>query len=131
MHFAYAPAAGDALWARMKDLGPANFRQLFSDLHAGAIGADYLAMRWWADAMNQTAQLIERILRPGAADSAVLRQDLANHLREVAARAHEQFGAAWSLVAMYLVSGGHAIAEGSIIGSRFVFTNQRPLTAVG
>jgi len=81
--------------------------------------------------MHETAQRIEGILRPGASDSATLRQDLAKHLREVAARAHEQFGTPWGLVAMWLVSGGRAIAAGSITGPRYVFAAQRPLAAVG
>jgi hypothetical protein len=125
------PTTDDALWAQMKDVGPANFRQLFPETQAPVVAADYLAIRWWADSMHSTAQIVERILRPGAADSAALRQDLASHLRDVAARAHEQFGTPWGLVAMFLVSGRHASANGSITGSRFVFSSPRPLAAAG
>jgi hypothetical protein len=111
----------------MKDLGPANFGQLFRGHEAAVVAADYLAIRWWADTMHSTAQLVEQILRPGAADSASLREKLAKHLREVAEKAHEQFGTPWGLVAMFLVAGGRAIAAGSITGPRFVFASARPL----
>jgi hypothetical protein len=114
----------------MKDLGPANFRQLFPQAQEGVIAADYLAIRWWSDTMHNTAVLIERILRPGASDSAALRKDLAKHLREVAARAHVQFGSPWGLVAMFLVSGA-AVARGSITSPRFVFAPVKPLAAAG
>jgi hypothetical protein len=60
-----------------------------------------------------------------------LRQDLSKHLREVAERAHQQFGTPWGLVAMFLACGGRAIAGGSITGPRFVFAPQRPLAAAG
>lgn len=121
------PATNPVLWKQMKDLGPANFGQLFRGAEAQVVAADYLAIRWWADTMNSTGQLVERVLRPGAADSAELRKDLAKHLREVAEKAHEQFGTPWGLVAMFLVAGGRAIADGSITGPKFVFASTRPL----
>jgi len=127
--FRLRPAGDNALWARMKDAGPANFDQFFPRAQAPVVAADYLAIRWWSDSMNSTAQLIARILQPGAADSAALRQDLAKHLREVAARAHAQFGEPWGLVAMYLVSGGHAVADGLVTGPRYVYAPQRPRAA--
>lgn len=121
------PATNPALWKQMKDLGPANFGQLFRGNEAQVVAADYLAIRWWADTMHSTGQLVEQILRPGAADSGALREKLAKHLRDVADKAHAQFGSPWGLVAMFLVAGGRAIAGGSITGPRFVFASTRPL----
>ena len=128
--FRLRPLSDDALWAQMKDLGPANFRQLFSQSQAPVIAADYLAIRWWADAMSETALLVESILRPGAADSEALRKELAKHLREVASRAHAQFGSPWGLVAMFLVAGS-AKVDGSIISPGFVYTPDRLVAAAG
>jgi hypothetical protein len=129
--FRLRPAKDDALWSNMKDLGPANFNQIFPREQAPSIAADYLVIRWWADSMHDTAELIEQILRPGAADSEALRKDLADHLKQVAAKAKEQFGSPWGLVAMYLVSGGRALTSGSITGSRFAFSTAKPLAAAG
>jgi hypothetical protein len=122
--FRLRPLSDDALWSQMKDLGPANFRQLFSQTQAPVIAADYLAINWWADTMSETAVLVEAILRPGAADSENLRKDLAKHLIKAAARAHAQFGLPWGLVAMFLVSGS-AKVDGSITSPRFVYTRDR------
>jgi hypothetical protein len=119
------PATNPILWKQMKDLGPANFGQLFPGTQANVVAADYLAIRWWADTMHSTAGLVEEVLRPGAADSKDLREKLAKHLRDVAERAHEQFGTPWGLVAMFLVAGGRAVAAGSITGPKFVFASTR------
>jgi hypothetical protein len=129
--FRLKPTLDDALWARMKDLGPANFNQLFPSPQANVIVSDYLTIRWWADAMQVAATIIQQILRPGAANSDALRQDLARHLKEVASKAREQFGTPWGLVAMYRVSDARAIAAGSITGPRYVFASERPLAAIG
>ena len=125
------PAAVDSFWKQMKDLGPANFNMLLPADQAQVVAADYLAIRWWADEMHATAVLVEQVLRPGAANSAALRESLAVHLRGVADRAHEQFGSPWGLVAMYLASGGRAVAAGSITSPRFVFASLRNLMAAG
>jgi hypothetical protein len=127
--FRLKPTANDPLWARMKDLGPANFGQLFPSAEAPVITSDYLTIRWWADAMHGAALIIEQILRPGAANSDALRQDLARHLKDVASKAREQFGTPWGLVAMYQVSGQNALASGSITGPRYVFASVRPMVA--
>jgi hypothetical protein len=129
--FRLQPTLDDALWARMKDLGPANFAQLFPSPQANVITSDYLTIRWWADAMHGAAILIQQILRPGTANSDALRQDLAHHLKDVASKAREQFGSPWGLVAMYRVSGARAAAAGSITGPGYVFTSERPLAAIG
>jgi hypothetical protein len=121
------PATNPVLWKQMKDVGPNNFGQFFRGIEADVVRADYLAIRWWADSMHSTAELVEQVLRPGAADSAALREKLAKHLREVAKNAHAQFGEPWGLVAMFLVAGGRAVANGAITGPRYVYTSTRPL----
>ncbi|MBZ5581898.1 MAG: hypothetical protein LAQ30_06775 [Acidobacteriia bacterium] len=136
--FRLPPTADDALWDRMKDLGPANFRQLFPPLHAEVIGADYLAIQWWADAMCGAARILAQMDRYTAGGNAVpddpefqrLRLDLAHHLRDVAAKAHAQFGAPWGLVAMFLISGSAETAL-QITGPRFVYTAGQMLRAAG
>ena len=129
--FRLRPAAVDSFWKQMKDLGPANFNMLLPADQAPVVAADYLAIRWWADEMHGTAVLVEQVLRLGAANSTTLRENLAGHLRGVADRAHEQFGSPWGLIAMYLASGGRAVATGSITSPRFVFASVRNLMAAG
>ena len=136
--FRLAPTADDALWARMKDLGPANFRRLFPPLHSDVIAADYLAIEWWADSMCDTAAILVQMDRcltgshagPDSPEFQHLRRSLAGHLRDVAAKAHPQFGAPWGLVAMYLVSGAGQTAL-QITGPRFVYTAGKMLGAAG
>ncbi|MDE3168357.1 MAG: hypothetical protein KGN36_21325, partial [Acidobacteriota bacterium] len=120
--FRRAPAIRDDLWARMKELGNANFGQLFPAVQTGAIGADYLSIRWWADSMHGAAVLVAEILQPGAANSEDLRGQLARHLRQVVKDAHEEFGDPWGLVAMWLVAPQRAVAGGSITSARYVFS---------
>ena len=124
--FRLRPVTDDSLWARMKDLGPANFEQLFSKAHAAGIRPDYLAIQWWTEAMCGAADVLFRMRRDGAA---ALRGELAEHLRSVAARAHEQFGTPWGLVAMFLVSGEAAETEAQIAGPKFAFAARKALRA--
>lgn len=134
--FRLRPATDDRLWAHMKDQGPANFRLLFPQEQVGGVTADYLAIRWWADSMSDTAQILAQMIRlggttgPNPSDPAFqkLRNDLASHLREVAAKAHEQFGAPWGLVAMFLVSATARPAV-EIVAPRFVYTAGRAIKA--
>ena len=123
--FRRRPALDDALWNQMKDLGQPGFGQIFPELQAAVIGADYTAIQWWAGSMRGTAEILARMDTSTAG-----RQDLANHLRDVASKAHVQFGAPWGLVAMFLVS---ARSETSlhITGPRFVYATTRPLGAAG
>ncbi len=123
--FRLAPASDDALWERMKTLGPANFQQLFPQLQAAVICADYLAIQWWADTMCRTAGLVARI-----AAEPQLREDLARDLRDVAGKAHEQFGKPWGLIAMFLAGGCAAPAEMRITGKRVAFAAGPALAAV-
>jgi hypothetical protein len=50
-----------------------------------------------------------------------LREELARDLRDVAGKAHEQFGKPWGLVAMFLAGGSAAPAEVRITGKRIAF----------
>jgi hypothetical protein len=122
--FRLAPATDDALWERMKDLGPANFEQLFAPLPAAVIRADYLAIEWWADTMCRTGAVLARI-----AAEPQLRDQLAKDLRDVAGKAHEQFGKPWGLVAMFLAGGGAAPAGLRIAGKRIAFAAGPALAA--
>jgi hypothetical protein len=79
--------------------------------------------------MCGTGQVLARLgafaaQHPGAAPDdpqfQELRKELAGKLRDVAARAHEQFGAPWGLVAMFLASEAHASAALQIVGPHFV-----------
>jgi hypothetical protein len=127
--FRLGPATNDSLWNKMKELGPANFQQLMPQAQADGVRPDYLAIEWWADSMCGTGQVLARLgafaaQHPGAAPDdpqfQELRKELAGKLRDVAARAHEQFGAPWGLVAMFLASEAHASAALQIVGPHFV-----------
>jgi hypothetical protein len=125
--FRLKPATDDALWARMSDLGPPSFRLLFPEEQVGAVTADYLAIQWWADSMCTAGEILARMTQqadPSSAGFAELRGDLASCLRDVAAKAHEQFGTPWGLVAMFLASGSAAAASARITGPRVVFIGE-------
>jgi len=132
--FRLLPATDDGLWSRMKDQGPANFNLLLPQAQADGVRPDYLAIRWWADSMRSTAEILAQMNRlagpAGAAPSdpqfEKLRGQLASHLRDVAAKAHEQFGAPWGLVAMFLAGDQRARAEIRITSPRFVFAGETP-----
>ena len=127
--FRLRPATDDHLWSQMIDQGPANFNQLLPQAQADGVRPDYLAIRWWADTMRGTAEILAQMnqlagpsgIAPDDPSFERLRDQLASHLRDVAAKAHEQFGAPWGLVAMFLASAGKARAEMRIISPRFVF----------
>ena len=125
--FRLRPATDDALWKRMKELGPANFEQLFPKAQADGVRPDYLAIRWWSQSMCDTADILQRMNR--STNVLSLREELAKCLREVAANAHEQFGTPWGLAAMFIVSGSTAEAEVNITGPKFVFSARRALRA--
>lgn len=128
--FRLRPATDDHLWSQMIDQGPANFNLLLPQAEADGVRPDYVAIRWFADAMRGTAEILAQMNRlagpsgiaPDDPRFEKLRGQLASHLRDVAAKTHEQFGAPWGLVAMFLASGGKARAEMRIISPRFVFT---------
>jgi hypothetical protein len=137
--FRLRPATDDQLWSQMVDKGPSNFNQLLPQAEADGVRPDYLAIRWWADSMRSTAEILAQMdlvtgqsgIAPADPHFEKLRAQLASHLRDVAAKAHEQFGAPWGLVAMFLVSAEKARAEMRITSPRFVFSGETPSQAAG
>jgi len=138
--FRLGPATNDSLWNKMKELGPANFQQLMPPAQADGVRPDYLAIQWWADSMCGTGQALAKLdsfaashpgLSPNDPQFQESRGELAAKLRDVAAKAHEQFGAPWGLVAMFLVSGGRASTSVQIAGPRFVMAPERSLASAG
>ncbi len=135
------PAIDDDLWSQMKDLGQPGFATLFPTVAEpllGAITADYTAIMWWAEAMAGAGQRLAAIrnwfrLHPSAAQDdpqfLTLRQNLAKHMKDVAATTSEQFGEPWGLIAMDQVSGRRAAADLLIAGPKLVRTKQRVLSA--
>jgi hypothetical protein len=123
----------------MKDDGAAKFALLLPQPQADGVRPDYLAIEWWTASMRKTAEILAQMNRlagpsgeaPDDPHFQALRQNLASHLRDVAAKAHEQFGSRWGLVAMFLVAGMTVKAEVHIISPRFVFAAQPALGAVG
>jgi hypothetical protein len=136
--FRLRPMTDDALWTKMKDLGPANFEQLVPAAEAPIIRADYLTIQWWADSMCGTGAVLSRMnalfgggahIAPDDARFQTLRNQMAAHLKEVAANAKQLFGEPWGLVAMFLASESRAITDVHITGPRFVYATERPLVA--
>jgi hypothetical protein len=135
------PAIDNDLWSRMKAQGQPGFYLLFPNVPApllGAIKADYTAIMWWADAMAGAGQRLAAIRKwfgqhPAAPQDDPeflnLRQDLAVHLKRVAATTSDQFGEPWGLVAMDEVSGRRAGATILITGPKVVRTKERILSA--
>ena len=136
--FRRRPATDNGLWKQMKDLGQFNFRQLFPALQAEVVGADYVAIQWWATSMCSTADVLTRMDRyfagaganPDAPEFQSLRKELANHMRDVGAKAEPLFGEPWGLVAMFLV-GERSETAVHITGPRFVYAASRALGAAG
>ena len=134
--FRLRPATDDGLWNEMKAQGPANFASLLPATQAEGVRPDYLAIEWWADSMRDTAEIlaeINRLTGPSGASAEdprfeQLRQKLADHLREVAQKAHQQFGTPWGLVALFLASGGKARAEIHFTGPRLVYAAESALS---
>ncbi len=131
--FRLGPATDDRLWNRMKDLGPANFAQLLPATQADGVRPDYLAIQWWAQSMRGAADILAQMAasRPDDPQFQKRRESLAAHLRDVAAKAHEQFGSPWGLVAMFLVSGRKAVAETHITSPRWAWSAETEQAAAG
>ena len=133
------PATDDGLWRRMTEVGQPGFAGLFPHVPAplvGAITADYSSIKWWADAMYGTAQKLAAIrlwlARSPTADFDApdfqkLRQDLAGHLRQVAANTREEFGQPWGLIAMSQLTDGRAGARILITSPALVRNKRRAL----
>jgi hypothetical protein len=135
------PAIDDVLWSNMKDQGQPGFAALFPGLPApllGAITADYTAVMWWAEAMAGASQRMAAIRKWFGEHPAApvddpqfqsLRQDLAAHLKKVAATTSEQFGEPWGLIAMDEASNRRAAASILITGPKLVRTQQRAVAS--
>ena len=135
------PAIDDMLWRQMSDAGQPGIATLFSGVAAplvGAITADYSTIQWWADAMFGTAQqlAVMRVWQKRNPDAAPndpafekLRQQLAAHLKDVAANTRAEFGEPWGLIAMIQLTGRSAGAEILITGPQLVREKRRALAA--
>ena len=136
------PAIDDTLWKRMKDVGQPGFGSLFLGVSApllGAVTADYTAIVWWADAMENTARLLANFAQWTARNSSAspddpgfesLRQGLASHLRQVAATTHDEFGQPWGLIAMNQLVGHTSGAKLILSSTSLVRSKSRDLAAV-
>ncbi len=138
------PTRDANLWKKMKDVGQPGIKYLFPgvpDPVVGAIIADYSLTCWWADAMHTTSIKLAAMLEflsthPHADDEnndfKKLRNDLANHLRTVAANTKEDFGRPWDLLAIFIASGKQAGRRSMLIGRAISLVSQPinvPLTA--
>ena len=136
------PAIEADLWRQMKAAGQPGFAALFPGVAAPlvyAIAADFTTIQWWADAMRNTAEKLSAIRQwlernpAGRMDDPAyteLRNELANHLRDVAATTREEFGRPWGLLAMnQLVERGSG-AKFRIMGPKILIERRRDLAAV-
>ena len=131
------PAIDNALWAKMKSAGQANFHVLFpnlSQLEVAVIVSDYSVIVWWAKTMSDTAVRLLAVreyveAHPGVdwgdAKFIELRKDLAAHLKQVAADTKEEFGRPWGLISMDRASGRVAARPVQITGSRVALLRER------
>ena len=129
------------LWRKMKGLGQPGIKSLFPgvpDPVVGAIIADYSLICWWAGAMHTTAIKLVAMkeflsTHPSADDEnndfKKLRNDLADHLRRVAADTKEEFGRPWGLLAMFLASGKRAGRKCMLVGRALTLANEQPVGA--
>ena len=81
----------------------------------------------WPLSANGSASIRQRAQTDPEFQS--LRQDLAAHLKKVAAATSEQFGEPWGLIAMDEASGRRAGASILVTGPKFVTKKQRALPA--
>jgi hypothetical protein len=133
------PAIEDDLWQQMKTTGQPGFAALFPGVPApfiGAITADYTAIMWWAAAMAGAAARLSATRQwfqqhasasPDDPEFQKSRQDLAAHMKNVAATTSEQFGEPWGLVAMDETVNRRAGANILITGPQLVRSKQRPV----
>ena len=113
--------ANDQIWAAMDDTGAvASFRTIpglmaLGPTQIGAVGADWIDVRWWADSMlqisEQVAHLISAIDASTAADPfanpevTTNREKVATSLAAVTRRTHAAFVGGWGLAVMAALSG--------------------------
>jgi len=131
------PSVEDPLWRRMKDVGQPGFADLFPGTPAPFVAAivnDYSLIQWWAEAMSQTAAQLAKVRlwiarHPGVsletAEFQTLRQELADHLRDVAANTRPDFGDPWALLAMDQLTGHKAPANYLLTGPLLVRDKRR------
>ena len=133
------PAVDDALWREMKRQGQFNFRFIdklrpFKGPRLSAIESDYTVILWWAREMRRMGERLARIRDFLAANPGVdpenntfksMRRELAEQLKEVAARTKSQFGDPWGLVAMDLLTGQSAAAQSRLTGPRVTHAAER------
>lgn len=122
----------------MKATGQPRIPALFPDVPfpiSQAIVTDYTVIRWWSDAMNTTANKLAEMQAFLATHPTVddqnndfkkLRNDLAAHLKSVAANTREEFGRPWGLLAMFIVSGKQAGRKATLVGPKLYLTNELP-----
>jgi hypothetical protein len=135
------PTRDPALWQKMKEVGQPGIAACFSDVPTpviGAIIADYSLIRWWSDAMSTTATELANMraflaTHPNADDESddfkKVRNDLAGHLRSVAANTKEEFGRPWGLIAMFIVSGRRAGRKARMFGNNLSLAADAPIQA--
>jgi hypothetical protein len=131
------PLQSDDLWKEMKRLGQPSFGQIqeFRRLNAnqlGAITTDYTVIVWWADAMQKAAAKMAAVRRAIAQNMDVhsaefnrLRSDLADHLRDVAAHTHDEFGKPWGIIVMDMATGSASDASVVCSGPRLTVSKSR------
>ena len=133
------PATDDQLWSSMRSAGQPSFALLFpgwTELQIQVVTSDYSVIVWWADAMSSCAQRLAAMQAriavnpdPETPQFQALREDLANHLANVASQTKEEFGQPWGLIAMDRVSGCRAAARIQIAGSRVALAATRATLA--
>jgi hypothetical protein len=117
--------ADDRVWSAMVESGAVNsFRTIpglaaLSPTQLGAVTADWVDVRWWADTMSQIAkqlvQLISAIDASNAADPSLdpefmkQRQKITTALAAVTRQAHAAFVGGWGLAVMAEASGSAAL----------------------
>ena len=133
------PADNPSLWQQMKNLGQPSIPTLFKDVAepvVAAIVSDYTVIRWWSEAMNSTGTKLAAMLRFLATHPTVddenddfkkLRNDLAAHLRSVAATTKEEFDRPWGLLAMFNASGRRCGRKVKLVGSTVSILKEVPL----
>lgn len=115
------PLENDAIWRSMQE-GTTTFatvlkEQGFAAEYIPAISSDYLAIKWWVDAMHGVGEALARVLKffseqpradVGNHTVAQLRKELDNKLSRVAANTHDHFAEPWGFLVMDLASGRKA-----------------------
>jgi hypothetical protein len=127
------PAVDDALWKQMRSLGQFEAARLFPERQRDLILSDYVLIVWWAETMHATARKLAEVRRFLAAGAAgpddprfgELREDLAEHLKAVAANTKPQFGEPWGLLAMDRVEGRAAQAVVEVTGPAVALRRRR------